>query len=163
MGNREDHCDGELTLHDPLDVAPLQCVLHDEYLQCTQCRMDMRVVSGMSSKGAWTSAKPILLQAAIPTVGALTSLLVPALHDIVDHGVAVKSILLSHNAQSRQAPVHAVQAQVRREVVREVLFLILSAPCTNCGAHLVQALDILDMQRDVEGRNGRLACCLGHI
>lgn len=118
-----------LTLHYPLNITALQRVLHNEHLQCRQSRMDVRIVSRVCSEGACVSATGGAQQlssadhSAARIAGRLTSLVVPALHDIVDHGFAVQSVLMSHYTKRRQTPVHAVQAQVRRKVVCQVLLL----------------------------------------
>lgn len=54
----------------------------------------------------------------------LTCLVVPAAHDKLDHLLAVQRILVAHGAQGGEPPVDGVHAQVRGEVVYQVIFAL---------------------------------------
>lgn len=54
----------------------------------------------------------------------LTCLVVPAAHDELDHLLAVQRILVAHDAQCGKTPVDGIHAQVRGEVVHQVIFAL---------------------------------------
>lgn len=59
-----------------------------------------------------------------PATGGQTCLVVPAAHHELDHLLPVQRVLVVHDAQRSEAPVDRVQAQVRGEMVREVILAL---------------------------------------
>lgn len=56
--------------------------------------------------------------------GPNTCLVVPTAHHKFDHLIPIQRLRLSHNAERREPPVDGVQPQMRREMVREIVFAL---------------------------------------
>ena len=111
-----------LTLRNPVHVQPIHSVLDAQNLDSTQRREQMRVVVWMRSEASCrlpVSTRPRAAKR------RQTCLFVPAAHHEVYHLLPAQRVLAFHDAESGQAPVYRVHAQVGGEMVHQVIFALV--------------------------------------
>ena len=146
----------------------MEGVVDDEDLDGRERGVDVAIVRGMRTECA-SKARRTNVNPGWRVEGGkveLTGGVVPAGHDVLDHLVAVEGVGAAHDAERGEAPVDTVEPEVLRQVVGQIFPLFRrgdqrgpdswvearggSRGGSRGETHLVEVLNVLDVQGDIE-------------